>query len=446
MVDFTKGNIWKHLLRFAWPMFIGSLFQQLYNITDSAIVGIYVGSGAFAAIGASTPIINITTPIMIGLTNGASILISQYYGSKRFEEIKSVVSTSLFSLGLTALICAGAGFIFSPSILQMINTPQDILENAIIYLRITFLGILFMMIYNMYASFLRALGDSRAPLIFLALSGLLNVGLDLLFVRFFHLGVAGVAWATLISQVLAALACIIYAKRKLPLLGSHSVVFKRETFYQIMKYGIPNAIQISLTSFMGLSVQNLVNSLGTVSIAGITSASKVDSIVYMPITSLSSAASTMVAQNIGAGNVARSKQVLYKSLGIMIFISLMMSLGVYIFRTNLIGFFFAGETADDVLVNQIGAGNLGITAIFYSVFALFYAYSGFYRGAGAAWFTMFLSMSSILVRLMSAYFLVNFWQMQAEAMGWSTVCGWVFSSVAALIYFTTGKWRVKPAQ
>ena len=251
------------------------------------------------------------------------------------------------------------------------------------------------------------------------------------------------AWATLISQVLAALACIIYTKRKLPILGSHSMVFRWETFCQIMKYGIPNAIQISLTSFMGLSVQNLVNSLGTVSIAGITSASKVDSIVYMPITSLSNAASTMVAQNIGAGDEARTKQVLYKSLLIMILISLMMSLGVYIFRTNLIGIFFSGETADDVLVNMIGARNLSITAIFYSIFALFYAYSGFYRGVGAAWFTMFLSMSSLLVRMLSAYFMVNFWQMQAEAMAWSTVCGWMFSSGAALVYFATGKWRVE---
>jgi len=446
MNDFTKGSIWKHLIFFAWPMFIGSLFQQLYSITDSAIVGIYVGSNAFAAIGASTPIINITTPVMIGLTNGASILISQYYGSKRTEDIQQVVATSLYALGLAALCCAIAGVLLSPWILQLTSTPLDIMANATEYLRITFVGILFMMVYNMYASFMRALGDSKAPLAFLALSGILNIGLDLLFVLAFRLGVAGVAWATLISQALAALACMLYAKRKLPLIDVGRLAFDWNTFRKIMSYGIPNALQISLTSWMGLSVQNVVNGLGTISIAGITAANKVDSLVYMPITSLSNAASTMVAQNIGAENEERAKQVLYKSLGIMAVLSIVMSAGVYLLRANLVGLFFSGDALDNIIVNDIGAGNLAITSLFYSLFALFYAFSGFYRGAGDAWFTMFLSMASLLVRMLSAYYMVYSLHMEASAMAWSIVCGWSFTCVCALAYYATGKWRGKAAK
>ena len=303
-----------------------------------------------------------------------------------------------------------------------------------------------MMVYNMYASFMRALGDSKAPLAFLALSGVLNIGLDLLFVIAFNLGVAGVAWATLISQALAAWVCMLYAKRKLPLIDVRQPGFNGDIFRKIMGYGIPNALQISLTSWMGLSVQNVVNGLGTISIAGITAANKVDSLIFMPITALSNAASTMVAQNIGAEDEDRAKQVLFKSLGIMIVLSIVMSAAVYVFRTNLVGLFFSGDDQNSTLVQGIGAGNLAITSLFYSIFALFYAYSGFYRGVGDAWFTMFLSISSLLVRMISAYCMVYAMHMQAEAMAWSIVCGWAFTSICALAYYATGKWRGKAAK
>lgn len=306
----TEGPVNRSILLFTGPLILGNLFQQLYNTTDSFVVGNFVGSSALAAIGASAQIINLFIGFVIGLTSGAGIIIAQYYGSGDSVRLIRSIHTSFWFCILLGILISVAGFLFSPSILSKMNTPPEVIQAAKLYLRIYFLGALFTIIYNMGAGTLQAVGDTRHPLYFLCISSVVNAVLSILFVAVFHLAVLGVAIATLIAQFVSAF-CVVYqlchTKEGYRLTLSH-IRYDKEMLIKLLKFGIPAGIQTTITSLSNVVVQGYLNAFGAQAMAGNTIYSKVDSFALLPANCLSLTTTTYIAQNIGAHKYDRVRK------------------------------------------------------------------------------------------------------------------------------------------
>ncbi len=267
--DMTSGSETKHIITFAIPMFIGNIFQQMYNMADAIVVGNFVGKDALAAVGTSFPITFFLIAMVMGLTMGSSIVISQYYGAKDMVKVKRAVSTTYISLLAAALIMSLIGVLISRPLLTLLRTPAEIINDSAAYLKIVFGGLTFMFLYNTLSAILRGLGDSKTPLYFLIISSLINIGLDVLFVAVYKMGVAGVAWATVISQGIASFLCLIYVYKKVEILRIHpkEMIFDKDIFAKSVKLGIPASIQQTVVSMGMMGIQGLVNSYGSITMA-----------------------------------------------------------------------------------------------------------------------------------------------------------------------------------
>ena len=313
--NLTEGRPLNLLFFFALPMVAGNLFQQLYNMVDTAVVGKFVGEDAVAAVGSSFPIVFLSVAVASGLSMGCTVVVSQLFGAGRIHEMKTTISTAIISLGVLGLLIMGLGTLLAGPLLQLLGTDPDIMADSRTYLQIYFGGAVFLFLYNTLNGIYNAQGDSKTPLIFLMISSLTNIVLDLLFVIRFGMGVAGVAWATLIAQGLCAVASLLVLLRrmrrmpcepekqgvKLPLF--HMVAVKR-----IAQIGLPSMLQQSLVSLSMMMMQGLVNSFGKVLVAGYTAATKIDSLAMLPNMNISNAMSSYTAQNIGAGKYDRVKE------------------------------------------------------------------------------------------------------------------------------------------
>jgi putative MATE family efflux protein len=441
--DFTQGNITKQLLKFAVPMLIGNIFQQLYSMVDAIVVGQYVGGGALAAVGVSMTILQFLIATLIGLTTGASVLISQFYGAKQFERLKLTVSTSIVFLGAFSLVIGLIGIVFSPYILTLLNTSPEIMADAVLYMRLLMGGMVFPIYYNMYTAYLRALGDSRSPLVILIFCTLLNVALDLLFVIQFNMGVMGVAIATVIAQFVSAALCCLYVLRRVPLLRVDKLLFDRPLFGSILKYGTPAAIQLSLVSLATLTITRLINSFGTEAIAGITASTKIDQLAMMPVSTISMALSTFVAQNMGAGLEERAKKGFRSSLLFMVAVAACISVLLILFGPQLISLFLNDEEAGTGEILRVGLSYLNIMGSFYFLFAILFAFNGFFRGVGDAVMAMVFPVVSLAVRTVSAHMLVDFAGMGPEALAWSIPIGWALCSLGSFVYYRKRLWAGK---
>ena len=424
-------------------MLIGSLFQQAYSLVDAMVVGRFVSGGALAAVGVSANVIVFLTAVLIGLTTGASVVIAQLYGAKQHERLENAVSTSvLFLAGLSILIIV-FGVAFTPFLLRLLNTSPDFFEDATVYLRIVMAGMAFPVFYNMYTAYLRALGDSRRPLYILICATLLNTALDIFFVVKLNRGVMGAAVATVISQMFAAALCYIYTFRSVPLLRVSRLAFDRQLFRSILKYGAPAALQLSIVSFANLTITRLINSFGAAAMAGITAVTRIDQIAIMPISTLSMALSTFVAQNMGAGIEERARQGFRTTLFYMLLFSVCISVVLMIFSSQLISMFLNQADANTPEILRIGRAYLHIMVVFYFLFAFLFAFNGFFRGVGDAVIAMVFPVSSLFIRTLSSYALVGFAGMGPEALAWSIPIGWGFSSLFSLIYYKKRLWAGK---
>ena len=306
--NLTEGKPLNLLFFFALPMVAGNLFQQLYNMVDTAVVGKFVGEDAVAAVGSSFPIVFLSVAVASGLSMGCNVVVSQLFGARRIHEMKTTISTAIISLSVLGLIIMALGTVFAGPLLQLLGTDPDIMDDSRLYLRIYFGGAVFLFLYNTLNGIYNAQGDSKTPLIFLMISSLTNIVLDLLFVIQFNMGVAGVAWATLIAQGMCAIASLVVmfqrmkklpceperANMKIPLF--HMTAVKR-----IAQIGLPSMLQQSLVSLSMMMMQGLVNSFGKVLVAGYTAATKIDTLAMLPNMNFSNAMSSYTAQNIGAG-------------------------------------------------------------------------------------------------------------------------------------------------
>ena len=377
----TQGAIWKKILLFSLPLLLGNVFQQLYNTVDSVIVGNYVGGDALAAVGTSGPIINLLVGLFMGIATGAGVVIARYFGAQDSEGVHDAVHTTLAATFIGGLFLTVVGVLLSPTVVRLVGVPENIMADSISYLRIYFGGIIAMMTYNMGAGILRAVGDSKTPLYFLIISSIVNIILDMVFVIVLDMGVAGVAWATLIAQAVSAtltimMLCRINASYRVSL---RQIRIKMSYLKEIIRIGLPSGLQNAIISMSNIVVQSYINSFGSAAIAGYSTYGKVDAFALMPVMSLSMAITTFTSQNIGAQRYDRVRQGVKTGLCMTCGTAVVLTSLVVVFARALLGIF----TSDQQIIDY-GLLTMTYQAPFYIILAVNNTLAGILRGAGKA--------------------------------------------------------------
>ena len=427
----TEGNITRALIKFSIPMILGNLLQQLYNVADTFIVGHYIGTDALAAVGSSFTLMTFLTSIILGLCMGSGILFSMYYGGQQIDKMKtsffvSFVGIGIFSIGLE-IVCLLA----IDLILNFMNIPRDIFTDTHQYLFIIFLGLVFTFIYNYFSSLLRALGNSKIPLIFLALASIINIGLDIYLVAEVAMGVAGAAVATLIAQAFSAIGIMLYVflsqKELLP--QRKHWHFEREIFEKIKAYSLLTCIQQSVMNFGILMIQGLVNSFGLVTMSAFAAAVKIDSFAYMPVQDFGNAFSTYIAQNKGAGLEERIHKGFKVAVVMASIFCIFISALVFIFADKLMLIFI--ESSKSEIIYQ-GAQYLRIEGACYLGIGCLFLLYGYYRGVGKPGISVVLTVISLGTRVVLAYLLAPLFG--TLAIWWAIPIGWFLADLIGIMY------------
>ncbi|MCD4770388.1 MAG: MATE family efflux transporter [Bacteroidales bacterium] len=440
MKDMTVGNERKLILQFALPMLAGSLFQQLYNIVDTIIVGNFLGKEALAAVGASFPVIFVLISMIIGLVMGINIIISQYFGAKDLESVRRAIDTMYITLFFASIFTTVAGIIFSKSIFRLLNLPEEIMPQALTYLNIYLLGMIGFFGFNGTSGILRGLGDSKTPLYFLIISTVTNIILDLLFVIVFKMGVDGVALATILSQGGAFVTAIIYLNKRHELISISltRLTFDRLIFKQSYKIGLPTGFQHTFVALGIMTIMGIVNSFGTDVIAAFSVASRLDAIATIPAMILTQALATFVGQNLGANKPDRVRSGLLATVNITLIITITTTAIIVLF-----GPLFMRAFTNDAAVIRIGSKYLTIVSLFYILFALMFIFTGVMRGAGDTIVPMFITLLSLWVVRIPFAWLFSQKLGSEEGIWWSFPLGWGVGLILAWIYYSTGRWKRK---
>ncbi|MFZ5940310.1 MAG: MATE family efflux transporter [Bacteroidota bacterium] len=439
MKDFTEGKIGKQIMAFAMPMLIGQLFQQLYSFVDQIIVGRFLGKEALAAVGASFPIIFTLIALIVGIASGGTVVISQFFGAKNFEKVKRAIDTLFIILAGAAVLLTAIGITFSEQIFTLIQLPPEILPQANTYLTIYISGLFVFFGYNAIASVLRGMGDSMTPLWFLIIATVLNIGLDLLFILVFKMGVAGAAIATVISQGVAFVVAVIYLNKHHPVIkfNIRDFSFDREIFRQSIRIGLPTGLQQTFVAVGMLALMGIVNTFGTDVVAAYTAAGRIDSLAVIPSMIFSQALSTFVGQNIGANRIERVSSGMWKTMIMSYAIALVMTLVIIVLKKPLMGMF-----TEDADVIRIGGEYLTIVSSFYLFFTTMFILNGVMRGAGDTLVPMFFSLFSLwIIRIPVAYFLSR--HIGEAGIWWSIPVGWGAGMVLQILYYRMGLWKRK---
>ena len=431
-VDMTEGNITRHIISFALPLLIGNVFQQLYNTVDTWVVGNYVSNEAFSAVGTVGPIINMLIGFFMGLSSGAGVVISQYYGAKRNREVHDTVHTAMVMTLVMGVAFTAIGLAMTPFMLRLMNTPDNVMPESTAYLTIYFSGILGLMVYNIGAGILRAVGDSQRPFYFLVVCALINTVLDLLFVLVFHMGVEGVALATVIAQSTSALlvvitlmktdTCIKFRLRDLKI--NYAMLGK------IVRVGIPAAIQMAITAFSNIFVQSYINYFGDNCMSGWTAYAKIDQLLFLPMQSIALASTTFVGQNLGCNQVERAKKGVSQALLIAIVSTVVLMIPVMAFASPVVAFFNNKEE-----VVEIGTMLLHWLSPFYVLCCFNQIYSGALRGAGNSRAPMIIMLSSFVAfRQVYLFIMARAWN-EIIPIAMSYPAGWLLCSTLTAIYY-----------
>ena len=452
MKDLTTGSVGKNILRFAMPMLLGNLFQQLYTFVDQIIVGRYLGKEALAAVGASFPVLFTLIALIIGIATGGTIVISQFFGAKNFTKVKRAIDTIFIAMGIFAVIMTLVGLSFSEEIFRLIKLPEGLMPMANTYLTIYVSGLVIFFGYNGVAAILRGLGDSITPLYFLVLATIINIGLDLLFIVKLGWGIEGAAFATLIAQGTAFMVAVFYLNRNHELIRFNikEFAFDWEIFKQSLRIGLPTGLQHTFVALGMMALMGIVNGFGTDVVAGYTAAGRLDSLAVIPSMVFSIALSTFVGQNIGAGKLDRVKKGLTRTMLMSSAVAIVISILIILFKYPLMGLF----TRDQAVID-IGGEYLTIVTSFYLLFTAMFTYNGVMRGAGDTLIPMFITLFSLwVVRIPAAVFLsretIEIFGLHMKGAGlgqsgiwWSIPCGWGIGLVFSYIYYKTGRWKTK---
>ena len=436
--DMTQGTIWKHLLAFALPLMIGNLFQQLYNTVDSIVVGQFVSKQALAAVGSTTSIINMLVGFFSGVSVGAGVIISQRFGAKDPEGVHKAVHTTISLTLIIGLIGTVVGIVLAPIMLTLMKTPQDVFVEAKAYLQIYFGGISGLMLYNMGSGILRAVGDSRRPLYFLVFSSCVNIVLDLLFVLGFHMGVEGVAYATIIAQFSSAalIYFTLYRTHDVHRFQPKKLRIYPEMVRSIIRVGLPAGLQQALTSFSNVFVQGYINSFGTNCVAGWSCYHRIDQFILLPMQSISMASTTFVGQNIGHRDLERTEKGIRTAVMLSIVVTGILIGLVVIFCAPLIKIF-----NDDPGVVEYGVMFIRLISPFYLIICFNQIYAGALRGAGDAKAPMFIMLFSFVL-FRQLYLAIGTQFINTEwFVGLGYPAGWAMCSTLQLLYYYKSKWR-----
>jgi putative MATE family efflux protein len=419
--DMTKGNIPKHLISFSIPLVLGNLFQLTYNAADSIFVGRFVGTKALAAVGTANPIMNIVMFLIIGICMGASVLMSEYFGSGNIKKLKREVSTTMISGFIFTIIIIFFCVVFTKPILQLIRTPEELIPDATKYLRIIFFGLIFTFLYNVFAATLRAIGDSKTPLKFLMISAILNVVMDILFLKGFKMGVEGAAIATVTAEMFSSVFCIAYVYFKVPMLRftRKEIVLDRVLLRTTINYSSVTAMQQTCLYVGKVLVQGAVNPLGVQAIATFNAVNRVDDFAFMPQQSIAQAMTTFLAQNRGAKKKERMKPGLWAGLKLESLYWVILLIAVYFSSTSLMKLFVQGNSE----VVGLGVSYLQMMAFFYLLPGWTNGIQGYFRGMGDLKITLMSTFMQMVGRVIASYILAP--RLGVAGIAVSCFLGWI---------------------
>ena len=441
-IDMCNGSIMKKMIMFAFPLMCSSMLQLLFNAADIIVVGNYAGHNSLAAVGSTTSVINLLTNLFVGLSVGATVLVSHFYGAKQKEDLKTTVHTVVALIIASGLIMSVIGMVCTKQILIWMQTPAEVLDLAVTYLRIYFAGMLATMVYNFGAAILRAVGDTKRPLYYLALAGVINVLLNLLFVIKLDMDVAGVALATVISQCISALLvirCLIKDKGDIHL-DLRCLKIHKATFFKILQIGLPAGFQGMLFSLANVVIQSSVNTFGDIVVAGSAAASNIEGFVYMAMNAFHQAAISFTSQNVGAGKHERINKILFTAQFYVILVGLVMGLTVVHFGEPLLGLY-----NDNPEVIAAGMIRLRYIVSLYFLCGMMDVMVGSLRGLGYAIMPMIVSLvGACLLRIVWLAVFFPMEQFHSIEMIYITYpVSWTITFLAHVLCFTIVRRRLR---
>lgn len=446
MKDLTTGAEGKQILLFAVPMLIGNVFQQLYNIVDSIVVGKYVGSAALAAVGASFPILFTISSLVGGVTIGGSVLVSQYFGAKNYKKVKITSDTLQIFLLISSAVMSVVFFLLSRPIFTMLSIPEEVIPDAVRYFDIVILTTT-IPTFSLFgiSSIMRGVGNSKTPIYFAVGSIILNTVLDLVFVLVFGWGIEGVAWATGIATLTGWGALWYYLNKKEDSMIRFNLNYKKwefdwDNFRISLKIGLPSGIQQVLVGVGSMALLSIVSPYGVSVLAAYTAAGRVDMFVSMPAMNLAAALSSFVGQNLGANRFDRIKKGLWETLKYSTAICIFLTLIAVLFGEDIMGLFVQQNSIHHDEIIRIGKEYLLIVTSFYIVFSTMFVVNGVTRGAGATMVPMLITTLSLwIIRIPLAYLLSA--KFGVSGVWWSIPIGWTFGCLGAIIYYNSGLWK-----
>lgn len=433
----TEGDTTKLLIKFSIPMLIGNLFQQIYNLVDSVVVGQYVGSNALAAIGASGSVVFLFIALCNGIASGGGIVVAQRFGAGDEKRVRNSLSNVAYLMMAMAIIVCIVAYLVTPWLLRTLKTPDVIINDSISYMRMMCIGLPLVAVYNYASGMLRALGDSKGPLYFLIVSCIINVWLDIYFVKGLNMGVFGVALATVIAQLIAGLTCMIYAYKT-----NEYFRLKKDDLrpdvnisMETVRLGIPISLQFALIAISSMGLQTVVNTFGPIAVAAFTATSRIEQLVHQPYTSLGQALATYSGQNYGAKKIDRIKEGFKKSTNIMLLMTVILVIVMQLFGTSIVALF-----VPDAEVIAMGGKGLKITSIFYAVLGMIYVTRGTQNGLGDAAFAFINGIVEVIARILLPILLVAMPIFGVWGIWWSAGLVWFVSAVFCMWrYLSYGK-------
>ena len=443
ILDMTKGKPSKILVAYAMPIILSGIFQQFYNIADSLIAGQFAGVNALAAVGASYPITMLFIAVATGAGMGCTVIISQLFGARDYRRMKTAAFTAIFSMLILAAVLTVIGQLASNGLMRLMQTPEEVFKEGALYLRIYIAGLMFLFLYNIANAIFNGLGDSKTSLYFLIFSSVLNIILDYVFVAEFHMGVAGVAWATFIAQGLASVLAITALIRRIKAVETEGEIrkFDKSVLRQMGKIAVPSILQQSAVSIGQLLVQALVNSYGASVIAGYAAAIKLDSFMKMIIMSMGNAMSSYTAQNVGARRLERVRTGMSVAVKLLFVYSVLIIGVVRLLGDTMIGWFISDGTdaVTRMEVLKVGTTYMNVVTFAYLIFSVVLVGNGVLRGAGAMKGYTIATFIDLGIRVAGAYGLAYI--MGYNAIWWAIPIGWAAAAALVLIFIVKGDWK-----
>lgn len=441
--DMTEGKPSKVIISYSVPIILSGMFQQFYNIADSLIAGKYAGVDALAAVGASYPITMLFIAVATGAGMGGSVIISQMFGAKDYQKMKTAASTAVVAMFVLSILLTVIGQLVNNGLMKLLRTPDSVFSDGALYLRIYIAGLVFLFLYNIANAIFNGLGDSKTSLYFLIFSSIFNVILDYIFVAVFDMGVAGVAWATFIAQGIASVLAIFALAKRIRGIKTEGQTKKFDSMYlkQMSRIAVPSIFQQSTVSIGQLFVQMLVNGYGASVIAGYAAAVKLDSFLKMVVLSTANAVSSYTAQNAGARKLHRVKEGALASIKIMFGYGVIAFLLLWFFGDTMIGWFISDGTAKEIQLEvlRVGTTYMSVVSAFYFVFALSVIGGSIMRGVGYMSGYMTTTLVDLVLRVAGSYVLA--YLIGYNAIWWSIPLGWVAGMIVAAVFLGKGNWR-----